>query len=93
MNWDLESLSHRETRKTVNPCQVGRGSGEPWQVSAVGSALDIPGHYSCSSVVSCSSSDCVPTLWPWVVALPPNCLHVLWLYPEEPLPGPCAALL
>ena len=74
MSGDLESLSHREIRETVNPCQMGR---EPWQVSEAGSALDIPGHYSCSSIISCSSSDCMPTLRPWVVALPLNFFQVL----------------
>ncbi|MEJ1282670.1 transmembrane protein 59 [Cricetulus griseus] len=39
------------------------------------------------------SSDCMPTLWPWMVEMHSNCLQVLQLYPEGAVPGPCAALL
>lgn len=56
-------------------------------------ALGIPRYTSFSSVGSCLPSDSMPTLWPWVVALPLDFLQVLWLYPKEPLPGPRAALL
>lgn len=41
----------------------------------------------------CAHSDDMPTLWPGLVALPLNCLRVLRLHPQEPLPRPHAALL
>lgn len=69
------------------------GCGQPQQASGLGSALvhGSPGRSSCSSAGSFPRS--VPALWPWVVALPLDRLQVLRLHPEEPLPGPRAALL
>ncbi|GAB1288710.1 Low density lipoprotein receptor class A domain-containing 1 [Apodemus speciosus] len=40
-----------------------------------------------------SPGDCVPALWPWVVALHANCVHILQLCPEGSVPGRSTALL
>lgn len=70
----------------------GGSYGELWQVLKPGSAL-VCREFQGSFAGSCTPSDHMPALWPWVVALPLHCLQVLWLHPEDPLPGPCAALL
>ena len=41
----------------------------------------------------CLPSDYLPALRPWEVALPLDCFQILQLYPQDPLPGSCAALL
>ena len=60
-----------------------------WSVAGLRSAL-VDGAFQ---LFFCLPRDYLPALRPWVVVLPLDCLQILQLYPQEPLPGSCAALL
>lgn len=91
MNYGVQFSLLQGNQGQSRPTLDGLRLQELWLVAELESAL-VYGEPRTSPFFFLSS-DCMPTLWPWMVEMHSNCLQVLQLYPEGAVPGPCAALL